>query len=79
MDLRIAKTFRINERVSVLGLFEFFNLFNSANPAAVNFNQNHSPRLPGEPVSAPFRNSCLAAKASSGCVSNSELNQRTER
>ena len=50
MDLRIAKTFRINERVSVLGLFEFFNLFNSANPAAVNFNQNHSPRLPGEPV-----------------------------
>jgi len=50
MDMRIAKTFRINERVRAQALFEFFNLFNGANPAAVNFNQNHTPRLPGEPI-----------------------------
>src|SRR5262249_41032342 len=35
MDLRIAKTFVINERVKLQGLFEFFNLFNNANPAAI--------------------------------------------
>jgi Carboxypeptidase regulatory-like domain/TonB dependent receptor/TonB-dependent Receptor Plug Domain len=50
MDTRIAKTFRITERVRAQAMFEFFNLFNSANPAAVNLNQNHSPRLPGEPI-----------------------------
>lgn len=50
MDMRIARTFKINERVRVQGLFEFFNLFNSANPAAININQNHTPRLPAEPV-----------------------------
>lgn len=50
MDLRVAKTFNITERVRAQALFEFFNLFNGANPAAVNIDQNHSPRLPGEPV-----------------------------
>jgi outer membrane receptor for ferrienterochelin and colicin len=50
MDLRVAKTFRINERVSIQGLFEFFNLFNNANPAAININQNHTPLNPGEPI-----------------------------
>jgi outer membrane receptor for ferrienterochelin and colicin len=50
MDLRVAKTFRITERIKAQALFEFFNLFNNANPAAVNFNQNHTPILPGEPV-----------------------------
>jgi len=50
MDLRVAKTFRINERVQAQALFEFFNLFNSANPAAVNLNQNHTPPLAGEPL-----------------------------
>jgi hypothetical protein len=50
MDMRISKLFRINERVRAQALFEFFNLFNSANPAAVNLNQNHTPLLPGEPV-----------------------------
>ena len=50
MDMRIAKTFRVNERVSVQALFEFFNLFNSANPAAINRNQNHTPLLPNEPI-----------------------------
>jgi outer membrane receptor protein involved in Fe transport len=50
MDMRISKAFRITERVKAQALFEFFNLFNSANPAAVNRNQNNSPLLPGEPV-----------------------------
>jgi hypothetical protein len=50
MDLRIAKTFRINERVRAQALFEFFNLFNGGNPAAININQNHAPRLAGEPI-----------------------------
>ena len=50
MDLRAAKTFRISERVRAQAMFEFFNLFNSANPAAININQNHSPLLPKEPI-----------------------------
>jgi len=50
MDLRVAKTFRISERVKAQGLFEFFNLFNSANPAAININQNNSPLTPNEPI-----------------------------
>jgi len=50
MDMRIAKTFPIRERLKIQAMFEFFNLFNSANPAAVNFNQNHTPLLPGEQV-----------------------------
>jgi hypothetical protein len=50
MDLRVAKTFAIGDRVRAQVLFEFFNLFNNANPAAVNLNQNHTPRLPGEPI-----------------------------
>jgi len=50
MDLRVAKTFAIGERVRLQALFEFFNLFNNANPAAVNLNENHTPRHPGEPI-----------------------------
>ncbi len=50
MDLRVAKTFAIGDRVRLQALFEFFNLFNGANPAAVNLNQNHTPRLAGEPI-----------------------------
>jgi hypothetical protein len=50
MDMRFAKTFVVREHVRIQGLFEFFNLFNNGNPAAVNQNQNHSPLLPGEPV-----------------------------
>jgi len=36
MDLRVAKRFNIGERVKAQVLFEFFNLLNRANPAAVN-------------------------------------------
>jgi hypothetical protein len=39
MDLRIAKTWVIRERVQVQGLFEFFNLFNNANAAAIQTQQ----------------------------------------
>ncbi len=35
MDMRIARTWVIRERVQVQGLFEFFNLFNNANAAAM--------------------------------------------
>jgi hypothetical protein len=53
MDLRIAKTWIIRERFRVQGLFEFFNLLNNANPAAIQNNQSVvgfgtvSERLPG--------------------------------
>jgi hypothetical protein len=39
MDLRIARTWVIRERVQVQGLFEFFNLFNNANAAAMQSQQ----------------------------------------
>jgi hypothetical protein len=35
MDIRFARTFAIGERLKVQGIFEFFNIFNIANPAAV--------------------------------------------
>lgn len=38
LDMRFSKSFKINERVKVQALFEFFNLFNSQNPAAVEAN-----------------------------------------
>jgi hypothetical protein len=34
-DLRFAKRFELGERVRIQALFEFFNLFNNQNPAAV--------------------------------------------
>ena len=39
MDLRIAKTWPIGDRFKIQGLFEFFNLFNNANPAAIQIQQ----------------------------------------
>ena len=54
MDLRISKTWIIRERFGVQGLFEFFNLFNNGNPAAIQIQQSTGPlfgtisqRLPG--------------------------------
>jgi Carboxypeptidase regulatory-like domain/TonB dependent receptor/TonB-dependent Receptor Plug Domain len=54
MDLRIAKTWVIHERFKVQGLFEFFNLFNNGNPAAIQNQESQaatlgtiSQRLPG--------------------------------
>jgi hypothetical protein len=40
MDLRISKKFSITDRVKLQTLFEFFNLFNGANPAATQIQQN---------------------------------------
>ena len=36
VDLRLSKVFDVNERASVTGLFEIFNVFNRANPFKVN-------------------------------------------
>jgi hypothetical protein len=53
MDMRLAKTWVIRERYKVQGLFEFFNLFNNGNAAAIQSNQSVvgfgtvSQRLPG--------------------------------
>jgi len=35
VDMRFARNFAIGERVKIQGLLEFFNVFNKANPAAV--------------------------------------------
>jgi Carboxypeptidase regulatory-like domain/TonB dependent receptor-like, beta-barrel len=35
LDMRLAKRFAVGERVKVQVLFEFFNLFNAQNPAAI--------------------------------------------
>jgi TonB-dependent receptor-like protein len=40
LDLRFAKRFNITERVKVQALFEFFNVLNRQNPAAVGTQQN---------------------------------------
>jgi hypothetical protein len=40
LDLRVAKRFNITERVKLQALFEFFNVFNHQNPAAVQIQQN---------------------------------------
>jgi hypothetical protein len=40
LDLRVAKRFNITERIKLQALFEFFNVFNRQNPAAVQAQQN---------------------------------------
>jgi hypothetical protein len=45
MDLRVAKTFVIRERFRVQGLFEFFNLFNNADPAAIQNQESQASTL----------------------------------
>jgi Carboxypeptidase regulatory-like domain/TonB-dependent Receptor Plug Domain/TonB dependent receptor len=45
MDFRVSKTFSIGEHVKAEGMFEFFNLFNNANPAAMNLLQNAPPTV----------------------------------
>jgi carboxypeptidase family protein/TonB-dependent receptor-like protein len=40
LDMRVAKRFNVTERVKIQALFEFFNVFNRQNPAAVQTQQN---------------------------------------
>jgi outer membrane receptor protein involved in Fe transport len=40
LDMRVAKRFNITERVKIQAMFEFFNLLNRQNPAAVQTQQN---------------------------------------
>jgi outer membrane receptor for ferrienterochelin and colicin len=54
MDLRVAKSFVVRERFRVQAMFEFFNLFNNGNPAAMQNMESQastldtiSQRLPG--------------------------------
>lgn len=54
MDLRVAKSFVVRERFRIQAMFEFFNLFNNANPAAIQNEESKaatlgtvSQRLPG--------------------------------
>jgi outer membrane receptor for ferrienterochelin and colicin len=54
MDLRVAKSFVVHERFRIQAMFEFFNLFNNANPAAIQNEESQaatldtvSQRLPG--------------------------------
>jgi hypothetical protein len=46
MDMRVARTFVIREKFKLQALFEFFNLFNNANPAAI---QLHKQPVAGVP------------------------------
>jgi Carboxypeptidase regulatory-like domain/TonB dependent receptor/TonB-dependent Receptor Plug Domain len=62
MDMRIAKTWVVREHFKIQGLFEFFNLFNNANPAAIQNQQAQaatfgtvSQRLPGREGQAGLR------------------------
>ena len=50
MDLRLAKSFTIHEHYQVQALFEFFNILNNANPAAMNLVQNATPPQAGAPA-----------------------------
>jgi hypothetical protein len=62
-DIRFAKLFKIGETVRIHAYFEFFNLFNNANPAAVETIPNLASRpfgdklevLPGREGQAGFR------------------------
>jgi hypothetical protein len=45
MDLRIAKTWTIRDRFQIQGMFEFFNLFNNANPAAIQNQESQAATL----------------------------------
>jgi hypothetical protein len=49
LDTRISRSFKVGERVKIHALFEVFNLFNNANPAAVQARD-----LPPSPLVTPF-------------------------
>lgn len=43
MDMRFARTWVVHERYRIQGLFEFFDLFNRGNPAAIQAQQSTGP------------------------------------
>jgi hypothetical protein len=45
MDLRVAKSFVIREKFRMQAMFEFFNLFNNANPAAIQNQESQASTL----------------------------------
>ena len=49
LDLRVAKTWVVGDRLRIQGLFEWFNLLNNGNPAAV---QTQEGGLQGQPFGA---------------------------
>jgi hypothetical protein len=46
MDMRIARAWKIRDRYEIQAMFEFFNLLNNANPAAIQ-NQESQPTTLG--------------------------------
>ena len=61
-DLRVARTFTLRDRFKIEPIFEFFNLYNSANPAAIQIQQSTGPAfgtvsqtLPGRQGQAALR------------------------
>ena len=50
MDTRFSRRFTIGDRVRLQAIFEFFNLLNRANPAAVEQYQNVSSTPLGKPL-----------------------------
>jgi hypothetical protein len=54
-DLRMARTFRLTERIRLRGILEFFNLFNNANPAAVQVEQSGLPKFGSVTQTLPGR------------------------
>ena len=66
MDIRVAKNFEVGERMKLDVYFEMFNLFNSANPAAME-------NIPDQPAPLDSVNRfCRDVKAKSACESPSE-------
>lgn len=49
MDARFSRRFAIGEKVRIQAIFEFFNLLNRANPAAVEQN------VPATPLGVPLQ------------------------
>jgi hypothetical protein len=61
-DLRIARMFQINDRMRMQTLFEFFNLFNNANPAAVQVQQSSGPKFGSVTQTLPGRQGQVAIR-----------------
>lgn len=61
-DLRIARTFHLTETIRLQALVEFFNLFNNANPAAVQVQQSGLPKFGSVTQTLPGRQGQVAVR-----------------